>query len=128
MSTTLASAIDIFLYNRGWLNPIVSIIWSIIAFVAWIFVMVAWVYTEWWTDTGGFLSLSNYNQDTRGYLFGTNDYPDAPLYYGRMVTAGIAAAFALVQMSMAARSVDLERKERIKIEEKEMEGLKVERA
>ena len=106
MATMIAAAIDFFLYTRGWLSPVVSIIWSIIAFGAWIFVLVAWGITEWSPDTGGFLKLYYYSYGTQQDLYGSG------LFYGRIVTGSIAAVLALVQMSFAGRAIDLERKQR----------------
>lgn len=37
----LAAAIDFLLYTHGWLSPVVSILWSLIAFGGWIFVLVS---------------------------------------------------------------------------------------
>lgn len=114
MATMLAAGIDFVLCTRGWLSPVVSIIWSMIAFGAWIFVLLAWDVTEWSPDTGGFFDLYYY------YSHGTTDIYGSGLFYGRIVTGSIAAALALVQMSFAARAIDLERKER------KVKGVKVE--
>ncbi|KAI5368383.1 hypothetical protein Slin14017_G034190 [Septoria linicola] len=107
MATMLAAAIDFFLYQRRMLSPVVSIIWSIIAFGAWVFVLLMWGVTEWSPDTGGFLPLYMYY-----YVSDSYDPYGSGLFYGRVVTGAIAAVLALVQLSFAARAVELERKQR----------------
>ncbi|PPJ55325.1 hypothetical protein CBER1_06425 [Cercospora berteroae] len=110
MATMLAAAIDFVLYMRGWLSPVVSIIWSIIAFGAWLWVLLMWGVTEWSPDTGGVLDLYMYDYGVDNmdwdFVYGSG------LFYSRISTGGVAAFLTLVQLSFAARAVDLERKER----------------
>ncbi|KAF2212999.1 hypothetical protein CERZMDRAFT_96675 [Cercospora zeae-maydis SCOH1-5] len=102
MATMLAAAIDFALHTRGWLSPIVSIIWSLIAFGIWLFVLTMWGVTEYSPDTGGWLPLYVYRDEP----YGSN------LYYPRIALGSVAAILALVQLSFASRAVELERKER----------------
>lgn len=107
MATMLAAAIDFVLHMRGWLSPIVSIIWSLMAFGVWIWVLLMWGVTEWSPDTGGILDLYMYDYAVNGI----DVYGDG-LFYSRVSTGSVAALLTLVQLSFAARAVDLERKER----------------
>ncbi|GIZ36952.1 hypothetical protein CKM354_000041700 [Cercospora kikuchii] len=107
MATMLAAAVDIVLHMRGWLSPVVSIIWSLIAFALWTWVLVMWGTTEYSVDTGGFIDLYIYDDSLNVYAV-----DGSGLYYGRIALGSVAAILALVQLSFAARAVDLERKER----------------
>ncbi|KAM3423357.1 hypothetical protein BST61_g794 [Cercospora zeina] len=102
MATMLAAAIDFVLHMRGWLSPVVSIIWSLIAFALWLFVLTMWGVTEYSTDTGGWLPLYVYRDEP----YQTN------VYYPRIALGSVAAILALAQLSFASRAVELERKER----------------
>ena len=103
----LAAAIDFVLHMRGWLSPIVSIIWSLMAFGVWIWVLLMWGVTEWSPDTGGILDLYMYDYAVNGI----DVYGDG-LFYSRVSTGSVAALLTLVQLSFAARAVDLEKKEK----------------
>lgn len=114
MATTLAALIDMLLYSRDLLFPVISIIWGVIAWATWIFVFVVWGTCEYSSDTGGEICPDFYVYDSYpGSLYRNG------LWVGRLTTGSVAAVLALTQMALGARAVELNRRERKRVVRKE---------
>lgn len=108
MASTLASAIEILLFQLGYLSPIASIIWSIIAIGAWLYSFMTWMVCE-MADYGCVIPLYRFQ-----YEYGPLERPTGTgpgLWECRLIFTMAVVAGYFVYLGFAGRAIDVQRKE-----------------